>query len=25
LLEVANRCPVHLTLSSKMEIRTRVQ
>lgn len=25
LLEIANRCPVHLTLSSKMEIRTRVQ
>ena len=25
LLEIANRCPVHLTLSSKMDIRTRVQ
>ena len=25
LLEIANRCPVHLTLSSKMDIRTRLQ
>ena len=25
LLEIADRCPVHLTLSSKMEIRTRLQ
>ena len=25
LLEIANRCPVHLTLSSKTEIRTRLQ
>jgi putative redox protein len=25
LLEIANRCPVHLTLSGRMEIRTRLQ
>jgi putative redox protein len=25
LLEIANRCPVHLTLTSKMDIRTTVQ
>jgi len=25
LLAIANRCPVHLTLSSKIEIRTRLQ
>ena len=25
LLEIANRCPVHLTLTSKIEIRTRLE
>lgn len=25
LLEIANRCPVHVTLTSRMEIRTRLQ
>ena len=25
LLEIANRCPVHLTLTSRIEIRTRLQ
>jgi uncharacterized OsmC-like protein len=25
LLEIANRCPVHMTLSSKMDIRTRMK
>jgi len=25
LLEIANRCPVHLTLTSKMDIRTRME
>jgi putative redox protein len=25
LLAIADRCPVHLTLTSKMEIRTRLQ
>ena len=25
LLEIANRCPVHLTLTSKIDIRTRLQ
>ena len=25
LLDIANRCPVHLTLSSKIDIRTRLE